>query len=199
MAETTALDVLQKQVESLTKQLQTLTTDRDSARAALADTTKERDSLRKAATDPDKQAARIAELEAERRDRLHYDKFAELAKASRAKDKAVKDLWKLSGYKADKDEPDEKALGELIESLQERADYAFEPESTEASTTSTGQPALKVVPASGRGGRTRGQDGPHLTREQMADPKFMLDPRNKAYIESTVKARETAAGPFISA
>ncbi len=199
MAETTALDVLQKQVESLTKQLQTLTTDRDSARASLADTSKERDQLRKQATDPDKQAARIAELEAERRDRLHYDKFAELAKGAKAKEKAVKDLWKLSGFKPEHDKIDENALAELVERLQSEADYAFEPEYTEASTTSTGQPALKVVPASGRGGRTRGQDGPHLTREQMADPKFMLDPRNKAYIESTVKARETAAGPFISA
>ncbi len=194
--ETTALSVLQKQVESLTQQLQTLTTERDSARVALADTSKERDSLRKAAADPDKQSARIAELEAERRDRLHYDKFAELAKGAKAKDKAVKDLWKLSGYKAEHDKVDEDALAEVLERLKTEADYAFD---SEQQPTETGAPAPKPVPAGGRGGRTKGQDGPHLTREQMADPRFMLDKRNAAYIAACCKAQESSAsGPFIS-
>ncbi len=191
-----ALRILQGQVESLTAQLMKLTTERDEYRDALSGVSDERDGLKAKIASPDAQSARIAELEAERRDRLHYDKFAELAKGAKAKDKAVKDLWKLSGYKAEHDKVDEDALAEVLERLKTEADYAFD---SEQQPTETGAPAPKPVPAGGRGGRTKGQDGPHLTREQMADPRFMLDKRNAAYIAACCKAQESSAsGPFIS-
>src|SRR5208337_5677799 len=125
--ETTALGVLQRQVESLTTQLQTLTSQRDEYRDALETITGERDTLKSQISSPDAQAARISELEASIRDRRHYDKFAELAKGAKAKDAALKHLWQVSGYKAEADEPDEKALGKLVEDLRKSADYAFEP------------------------------------------------------------------------
>ena len=108
-AETTALDVLQRQVESLTAQLQTLTSERDEYRSAVNDLAAERDALK---TAPEA-SARIAELEASIRDRNHFDKFAELAKGAKAKDKALKQLWrdaKDRGYQPESDEIDEKAL-----------------------------------------------------------------------------------------
>src|SRR5271157_2536134 len=88
--ESAALKILQGQVESLTAQLQTLTSERDEYRDALSEVASERDSLK---TAPDA-AARIAELEAAARDRTHFDRFAELAKGAKAKEKALKSLWR---------------------------------------------------------------------------------------------------------
>ena len=101
---------MQRQVESLTAQLQKLTSERDEYRESLSEISEERDSLKTKVATPDAQAARIAELEAAIRDRQHYDKFAELAKEARAKEAALKHLWQVSGYKAEADEIDEKAL-----------------------------------------------------------------------------------------
>ena len=81
-AETTALEILERQVKDLTAQLQTLTSQRDEYRDALTEVSSERDSLK---TAPEA-ASRIAELEASIRDRSHFDKFAELAKSAKAKD-----------------------------------------------------------------------------------------------------------------
>ena len=94
-SETTALDILQRQVESLTAQLQSLTSERDEYRDALTEISKERDTLKTKVAAPDAQATRIAELEASIRDRNHYDKFTELAKGAKAKEAALKHLWQV--------------------------------------------------------------------------------------------------------
>ena len=127
-SETTALDVLQRQVESLTTQLQTLTSQRDEYRDALTEISGERDALKAKIAQPDAQAARISELEGAIRDRQHYDKFAELAKGAKAKDAALRHLWQVSGYKAEHDEIDDHALRSLVAKLKESADYAFDAE-----------------------------------------------------------------------
>ena len=193
--ETTALDVLQRQVESLTTQLQTLTSQRDEYRDALETITGERDTLKSQISSPDAQAARISELEASIRDRSHFDKFAELAKGAKAKEAALKHLWQVSGYKAEADDIDEKALQSLVAKLKSEADYAFDPEPTD--TTKAAQEAARVTsrtkygldigsagePAGGgRASRNQGADGTIITQEMRADPKFMLDPRNKEII-----------------
>ena len=90
--ETTALDILQHQVESLTAELEKITGQRDEYRDSIKTLGAERDSLQSQVSSPDAQAARIAELEAWIRDRNHFDKFAELAKGAKAKDKALKQL-----------------------------------------------------------------------------------------------------------
>ena len=192
--ETTALDILQKQVESLTAQLQTLTSERDEYRDALTEVASERDSLK---TAPDA-AARIAELEASIRDRNHFDKFAELAKGAKAKDKALRQLWrdaKDRGYQLDSDDVDEKALQAAVAQLKTEVDYAFDPEP--ADTTKAAQDTARITsrtkygldvgsasePAGGgRQERNKGADGTIVTQEMRADPKFMLDPRNKELI-----------------
>ena len=192
-AETTALTVLERQVEALTAQISTLTSERDEYRTALTDVAAERDSLK----DSPDAATRIAELEASIRDRTHFDRFAELAKGAKAKDAALKHLWQVSGYKAEADDIDEKALQGLVAKLKSEADYAFDPEPT--TTTQAAQEAARTRETSrtkygldigsagepaggGRASRNVGADGTIVTQEMRADPKFMLDPRNKELI-----------------
>ena len=193
-AETTALDVLERQVKTLTAQLQTLTSERDEYRDALTEVAAERDTLK---TKPDA-SARIAELEASIRDRNHFDKFAELASASKAKAKALRQLWrdaKDRGYKPESDEIDEKALQTAVAQLKTEVDYAFDPEPTDttkaaqeaARTTSRTKYGLDVgsggeAAGGGRANRNQGADGTIVTQEMRADPKFMLDPKNKELI-----------------
>ncbi len=192
-AETTALTVLERQVETLTAQLQTLTSERDEYRDALTEVASERDSLK---TAPDA-STRIAELEARERDRNHYDKFAELAKGAKAKDAALRHLWKVSGYKAESDEIDDHALQSLVAKLKTEADYAFDVDESKSSmNTQEASAAVRATsrtkyglemrgedPAGGgRNERNKGADGTIITQEMRADPKFMLDPRNKEII-----------------
>ena len=128
-SETTALDILQHQVESLTNQLEKITGERDEFRDAIKTLATERDDLQTKVASPDAQAARIAELEASIRDRNHYDKFAELAKGAKAKDKALKQLWrdaKDRGYKPESDDVDDHALQAAVAQLKSEVDYAFD-------------------------------------------------------------------------
>lgn len=195
-SETTALDILQRQVESLTAQLQSLTSERDEYRDTLTEISEERDTLQTRVAAPDAQAARIAELEAAIRDRQHYDKFAELAKGAKAKEAALKHLWQVSGYKPEADEPDEKALGKLVEDLRKSADYAFDPEENktitaarETSRTKYGF-ELKETPepaGGGRSNRNQGGDGTIVTQEMRADPRFMLNPANRELLVAAAK------------
>ena len=201
MAETTALNVLKGQVDNLTAQLQKLTSERDEYRDALTEIAAERDGLKAAATAPDQQAARIAELEASIRDRNHFDKFTQLAKGAKAKEAALRHLWQVSGYKAEADEIDEKALQSLVAKLKAEADYAFDPEDNATTTAAreAARPASRTkygleidtsqTPAGGGRSKDRNQggDGTIITAEMRGDPKFMLDPRNKELIATAAK------------
>ena len=198
--ETTALDILQHQVESLTAQLEKITGERDEYRDSIKTLGAERDSLQSQVSSPDAQATRIAELEASIRDRNHFDKFAELAKGAKAKDKALKQLWrdaKDRGYKPESDDVDEKALQAAVAQLKSEVDYAFDTsdscewrvasgEKTQRETSRT-KYGLDVGSASeaaggGRANRNQGADGTIVTQEMRADPKFMLDPKNREII-----------------
>jgi hypothetical protein len=196
-SETTAVDILQRQVESLTAQLEKITTERDEYRESLKTVASERDTLQSQVAAPDAQAARIAELEASIRDRSHYDKFAELAKGAKAKDKALKQLWrdaKDRGYQPESDEIDTKALEAAVASLKAEMDYAFDPEPSDvtraaqeaARPTSRTKYGLEMrgeePPGGGRQERNKGADGTIVTQEMRADPKFMLDPKNREII-----------------
>ena len=191
-AEKTALDVMTDQVQSLTKQLQALTSERDEYRDTLADVAAERDTLKGS---PD-QAARIAELEGTIRDRTHFDKFAELAKGAKAKDAALKHLWQVSGYKAEADEIDEPGLKTLVGELRKNAAYAFDEDEP---ANVQGRPGCSPTPdvpdqvrselrgeeaaGGGRHERNQGADGTIVTQEMRADPRFMLDPKNRELIK----------------
>jgi len=197
--ETTALDILQRQVESLTAQLEKITGERDEYRDSIKILGAERDELQSQVSSPDAQAARIANLEASIRDRNHFDKFAELAKGARAKDKALRQLWrdaKDRGYKPESDDVDEKALQAAVAQLKSEVDYAFDPssdsgelrvasgEKRETSRTKYGLDVGSAEQAAGggRANRNQGADGTIVTQEMRADPKFMLDPKNREII-----------------
>lgn len=212
----TAVTVLSRQVEALQKQLSESNRDRDEYRDALKTLADERDEIRSsvegltkerdeaaaaAAASPEKVAnkiklqARIDELEGAMRDRIHYDRFSELAKEAGAKPAALKHLWDVSKYKAADDKVDDEALGKVLDSLQESADYAFDirpepaPEKRETVKTRGGL-EFRSVPNPAGGGRSKrngGQDGTIITAEMRADPKFMLDPRNKETILTAAK------------
>ena len=195
--ENTALDILQRQVESLTAQISTLTSERDEYRSALTEVADERDSLRSTAANPSEQSQRITELEAAARDRSHYDRFADLAKGAKAKESALKHLWKVAGYKAESDDIDEDALADLVDRLKEEADYAFDPDehsnvtaAKEAARTRSGleiRDDLGKPAGGGRAGRNNGRDGTIITADMRADPKFMLNPKNAQIIKDAAE------------
>ncbi len=192
--DTTAINILKGQVDSLTAQLQTLTSERDEYRDALSEVSEERDGLRTAVSSPDETAKELTALRQQIRDRTHFDKDAELAKGDKAKEAAVKHLWKLADYKAEADEPDEAALKGILKKLRAEADYAFdaaEPPNMAAAreaarVTSRTKYGLEIrgeePPPGGRSERNKGGDGTIITAEMRGDPKFMLDPKNKQLI-----------------
>jgi len=193
-----AISILKEQIGNLTSQLQTLTSERDEYRDALSEVTNERDTLKTQISSPDKLTAELTALKQQIRDRAHKDVFAKLAKDAKVKEAAIEHLWKVSGVKAEDDEPDEKALADIVKRLKTEADYAFddsEPanmrEAREAAERQTrewsgkkhGLPAPKEAAAGGgRSGRNQGGDGTIVTADMRADPKFMLDPKNKQLI-----------------
>ncbi|MGO8897087.1 MAG: hypothetical protein ACLQU5_01870 [Isosphaeraceae bacterium] len=188
--EPSALSILQKQIEHLTSQLTELREHHAEALKMLD----ERDAKITAIEAKPEASARIAELEASIRDRNHFDKFAELAKGAKAKDAALKHLWQVGGYKAEAGEIDEKALQSLVARLKTEAGYAFDPadsgelrvttgEKRETSRTKYGLEMRGEEPAGGgRSSRNQGADGTIVTQEMRADPKFMLDPKNREII-----------------
>ncbi len=194
--EPSALSILQRQIENLESSLSEL-------RGHHTETLKmldERDAKIAAIEAKPEASSRIAELEASIRDRSHFDKFAELAKGAKAKDAALKHLWQVSGYKAEADAIDEKALQSLVARLKTEAGYAFDPEPADtakaaqeaARTTSRTKYGLDVGSAAqpaggGRSLRNQGGDGTIVTQEMRADPKFMLDPRNREIITTAAK------------
>ena len=199
----------QKQLDALQKQLDKTSVERDEYRDALATTADEHEKI-KASVGKDTDA--LSKLTAERdglvkekRDRVHFDKFAELAKGAGAKQAAVKHLWELSHYVPEDDEPNEKALTKALDAMKKSADfnYAFDAAGTETTTTTeTDRGDNRVIPsrakypglhiredtpepaAAGRGGRSAGQDGTLITPEMRGDPAFMLDPKNQKMIQA---------------
>src|SRR5208282_747654 len=99
------------------------------------------------------------------------------------------------GYEPKSDEIDERALQTAVAQLKSEVDYAFDPEPTDttravqdaARTTSRTKYGLDVegpiTPGGGRSSeRNKGADGTIVTQEMRADPKFMLDPKNRELI-----------------
>ncbi len=196
--EQSTTQILSSQLSSAQDQIAALIAERESLHAALSDIGAERDQLRESYQSPGELAQRVHELESSIRDRNHFDKFAELAGAAKAKAKALRQLWrdaKDRGYEPDGD-PDEKALQSLVAKLKTEVDYAFDIDPADAAVearenvrkpTSRTKYGLDVegpiTPGGGRSGeRNKGADGTIVTQEMRADPKFMLDPKNREMI-----------------
>ena len=192
-----AITILKEQIAGLTHQLQALTSERDEYRDALDEISTERDTLKKQIADPGDVAKENAALKQSLRDRAHYDKFAELAEADGAKKAALKHLWKLADFRAEKDDIDEAKLTDLLKTLKAEAEYAFDQPADESAAGAAAAVAkarsgleLRNTPqpaAGGRSGRNSGQDGTIITAEMRADPKFMLNPANRELIADAAK------------
>ncbi len=195
--EQSTTQILSSQLSSAQDQIAALIAERESLHTALSDSGAERDQLRESYHRPGELAQRVHELEASIRDRNHFDKFAELAGAAKAKAKALRQLWrdaKDRGYEADGDEADEKALQAIVAKLKTEVDYAFDVD-VDGTTTAAREAARPTSrtkyglemrgeePAGGgRQERNKGADGTIVTQEMRADPKFMLDPKNREMI-----------------
>lgn len=157
-----------------------LTGERDTARTELAQARADLVEAQKHAG----AAAELATLREQVKNDKHRGKFNELAKAAGAKEKALDDLWERSGYKADGDVPNEKAMAKLIEAQREARDYLFEAEGTTPAATGDdeeddGAPSVPELeaprpgPARGQGGTKRSTGSQtQFTDAQLRDPEW---------------------------
>jgi hypothetical protein len=143
-------------------------------------------------------AAELAALKVTVKNNLHRGAFDKLAKEAGAKDKALDDLWERSGYKADGDVPDAKAMTKAIEAQREARDYLFEEAGTEADPAAGGpdtppepeqlEPA-RPGPGRGQGGTKRSSGSQtQITDAQMRDPAWCFANAGKLAAAATAAA-----------
>jgi len=82
----------------------------------------------RAAGDPAKLKAELDAAKGEIRITRHRRVFDEAAKKAKVKEGALDDLWSASGYKAEADEPDGKAIEKLVADLKGSKGFYFDPE-----------------------------------------------------------------------
>jgi hypothetical protein len=185
----TAVDLLKADNERLNGEVAKLTAKLEKF-ADYGDLIKERDKLKAEVGTPDEWRKRAEDAQGELRTMRHKQAFAQHAEAEGVARDEIDDLYTLSGYKAERDDIDEAALKTLIADQKKTRPRFFQPPADSASTptptpTSTQQ---KPVPGQGRGAHhDTSKSGITLTEEQLADPKFMLDPRNKALLYGSKK------------
>jgi hypothetical protein len=142
----------------------------------------------KLAESVDSVKAENKELKQQLRMGAHRDAFRRLASAAKVKQEGIDDLFALSGWKADKDEIDEAAMGKLLDELRGKKALFFESQGDGDTAEEVPTSATKRVPAPDRGSTfDRGKAGIRLTGKELADPKFMLDPKNKELILAAAK------------
>jgi len=118
---------------------------------------------------------RNVQLEHAARTREHYEAFRRAAERHGARPKAIKGLWLLAEFDPENapDQVDPERLDRLLIELRNDHDYCFE----------SAEPA-KEEPSRGRATPTDG----NLTAEMRANPKFMLDPRNRSWIAAAARS-----------
>ena len=185
----TAIDVLKADNDKLNAKVASLTSDRDKWKGDAEGHSKRIAELEKSAGDPEGHKKKVEELSAQLRTITHKTAFAKAAKAADAHEDDIDDLFTLSGYKAEKDDIDEKVIGDLVADLKTKKPRFFQQQSSgQQSTTSQSTQSItpgqqRSIPGAGRGGAAGAAGtGTMLTRANMADPKFMLNPNNKALI-----------------
>ncbi len=137
--------------------------ENDRYAAALTELADERDKYKLAIeAEPHELQARVDEYKGKLRDRDHRDKFRELARAQGVtQDKAIDDLWSLSGYKAEADEVDDAKITAAISTALQGRDWL---KATPATEVANGKPAgsgTKSAQAADQATRT---PGPGATR-----------------------------------
>jgi hypothetical protein len=189
----TAIDILKAENERLTGLVSTLTSERDKAVTGLASTTTERDALKAQVGNPDEHRQRADKAEAALRTVIHKGEFARAAEAANVHRDMIDDLFNLSGYKAEKDEVDPKAFDTILaDAKSNRPKFFADPNAQQTQTSTqtsaaeqTQQRDRRPIPGQDRGTTHKpASSGVRVTRAQLADPKFKLDPRNKEIIKA---------------
>jgi hypothetical protein len=140
-----------------------LTSERDSLREENARIKAENEDLKKKA-DTSASSKRVAELEQQLRERDHRAAFDRVAKARGVREEALSDAWQLSGYRAE-GEPDDDAIGALIDEQRAARGYLFAEPDKAAET----KPPVKPGVGSGQGAKPAGapqvlgQDDPRMS------------------------------------
>jgi chromosome segregation ATPase len=122
--------------------------------------TKERDEFKlKAEADPEQLKAQVAELGGKLRDVAHRAAFAKVAQGLKVSDPTkVADLYALSGYKAEADQPDEAKLVETIATALKGRPHFLDTAAGAASTAAGAAGATQAQPGGKPGpGAERGQ------------------------------------------
>jgi hypothetical protein len=161
-----------KERDDLQKSMGTLTTERDDAKKRLESA-------------PSELQAEIDRLKGEIRTRDHRKVFDKVAKEAGVLDKAVDDLWTLSGYKAEGDAPDEKSIGELMKGAKDARPHLFAaPEAAgsttaDASASSQAEKPLTEGLSAGRGARDTASSRLTVRRQDVGDPNWMRANQNR--------------------
>ena len=183
----TAIDILKAENERLTGLTSTLTSERDTHKREHESAAKERDQLKAQVGTPDEHRKRADELENKLRVVNHKAEFSKIAEDAGVHRDMIDDLFELSGYNPTRDEVDPKAFHDLMGEMKKSRPRYFTDPAAEAATQTTTQ-AARTVPGAGRGtSHDATRSGILLTRDQMADPEFMLNPRNKDVIKAAAK------------
>jgi hypothetical protein len=162
-----ALDRVQKLSGAISRfrgENETLAKEAKRLEKELAAVTKERDELAIKA-DTSVAAKKVDELTAQLRGLKTRQAFDKLALQKGADPKALEDLWTLSKVTADKDEPDEAAIGAIVDQQTKDRQWAF----GKPAEGGNGPPPPKPGPASGQG---PGAGGPSDYTYQPGDPRL---------------------------
>jgi hypothetical protein len=108
------------------------------------------------------------------RDIKHQAAFKKIADPeSKMTEAQVKDLWQLSGYKAEAEEPDPKAIAGIIETQKKERAYLFNAQGQQQAQAQDDGDARPAV-GGGKGYSDASNQGHFIvTRAQAADPQFM--------------------------
>ena len=201
-SENTALDILKGQIESLSKQLLESNSQRDEYRDALSEISSERTRSRARSHPPTPRPPGSPSSRARSATGPTTTSSPSWPRRRRPRPRRSSrsgDAQSLAGYKVEGDEIDDHALQAVVAKLKTEVDYAFDPEDNATTTaardaarpTSRTKYGLDIGsaasrPAAAAPAATRAATAPSSPRK-CADPKFMLDPRNKELITQAAK------------
>lgn len=130
------------------------------------------------AADADANRARAAKLEGQLREIKHKQAFAKAARDLGADPDLVDDLYAVSGYKPEGDEPDPEAVGVFVTGLKESKPKGYWLQ--EGTGDAPPPPLVRPSPSAGRGGPPPPVAGA-VTEENLHDPIWVFENFNSVH------------------
>ncbi|MHC5536651.1 hypothetical protein ACYOEI_00070 [Singulisphaera rosea] len=152
--------------KELAKEVESLKADLEKVNAEHAKAIRELHDLKSAP--PDEAKVELEALKSKLRTQAHRSAFDEIAKSLKVKPEALNDLFKLSDYHAEGEEPDRAKIKELIEAQVKERPYVVAEDETLAPV------ALHPGPGYSRGS-TESVGSLRATEEQLGDYLWMRD------------------------